>query len=1208
MYLSKFIYVNWGNIPHGEFSFGPTNLFSGGNGSGKTTAADAIQTVMTAAHDGLFHFNPGQDESTQRGRGGKQVRTLASYVLGCDDGAYARPESAFGYLAACFMPHPGEDAVPFTAMLAMSAYVEQSGKQRTARMDALDFYVLPEVALALSDLLKEDQGGRYVVPTDQLQKLLRKQYGEQRIEKYERKKAYLCRLYGALRGRTDAVSEREALNAARAFSRFMAYKPIRAIDEFVATEVLEPKDIGDAVKDVSSMLKRIHAMESDARKVAEAAARLQQARNSADSFIDLWLELQQLIYAVARRDYDLGQKKYLAEKARQGELNASLEQNRRDTDIARERLEILQQEINEVQLQRLQVPALRDREQLQRERDALEATIVRATVPLLQDAGAIRQAQTNARQLLALARTSDWEGFNSPAFTALAARVADKAAGEPADIHQLANRDWIDISPLESQLDRAQLLQQLHNDWAAAWLAKGGLQQQLQHTLDKQLAAVKQTERQFQTCNAEVAQLEARQVSYPAYVRTALEAIRRQLPEADARVLCDHVEVDDPAWQAAIEGYVGGARFGIIVDPAWEAEAIRLVRQLPGRDNRARIIQGSRARDDAERMTLDNDSILGVMSFSHDTARYYMQASYGQVLRVESAEALRQVRRGVTQDAIGAANYALFRCDIDDAELVFGVKARERALKARQAEAQQLARELQAQQERAGALQQLADLTEGLATNRYADGLQQLLAHQREHEALGARLARLDVSDFSELEQTALQLQASFDALRQSISELEELRIGLAAEHRTVTASCQKADQQQDEKLAQLESAEHRLAQVVSLWPDFRVDAALEQAEDWAGSRQVAQLTEQQAEIRTALGRLMRRLDSLVQEHNQQADMADGIVYEPDLANLESEANFSVICQLQRNLDGLYNRLRNNILAARQSEISGMRASFNNAFVTNLCHAIYQSVKEGEATLEQLNRELEHHRFGADRERFYFGYSWVPEFSEYRQFFRAVIENPSIGDGESLFDMPLEKKQLQVRDKLMAMLLDADEQRALKELARIADYRNYRRYEIYKEPEGKAPIALSQYGTGSGGQLETPAYIIRSAAITSAFRFNEGRSHLRMVLVDEAFSKMDEHRSKEVIQYLTETLGLQLMFIMPSSKSGPFMDLISNQFVFSKCATAQAIGELKSRVLVDRQVLNQTAVKALMNEHRATLRHQASLDFLDEVERLGSAD
>ena len=207
---------------------------------------------------------------------------------------------------------------------------------------------------------------------------------------------------------------------------------------------------------------------------------------------------------------------------------------------------------------------------------------------------------------------------------------------------------------------------------------------------------------------------------------------------------------------------------------------------------------------------------------------------------------------------------------------------------------------------------------------------------------------------------------------------------------------------------------------------------------------------------------------------------------------------------------------------------------------------------------------------------------------------------PNLGDGVTLFDAALSDKVCQVRDELLAMLLDSEGQRAQHELERISDYRNYRHYEIYKEPEGKQPIALSQYGTGSGGQLETPAYIIRSAAVTSAFRFNEGNSHLRMVLVDEAFSKMDETRSREVINYLTETLGLQLLFIMPSSKSGPFMDLISNQFVFSKCPTAQPVGELQTRVLVDRKVCNQDKIQQLWAKHRRTVRHQAMLDFMED--------
>jgi uncharacterized protein YPO0396 len=308
------------------------------------------------------------------------------------------------------------------------------------------------------------------------------------------------------------------------------------------------------------------------------------------------------------------------------------------------------------------------------------------------------------------------------------------------------------------------------------------------------------------------------------------------------------------------------------------------------------------------------------------------------------------------------------------------------------------------------------------------------------------------------------------------------------------------------------------------------------------------------------------------------------------------------VCGLQREIERIHNRLKNNILVEKQDKLHQLRESFNNVFVTNLCHSIYQSINDGKRILEDLNKELAHHRFGADRETYWFDWEWVPEYKEYWQFFDEVIKNPALGDGATLFTAELSASSIKVRDHLMSMLLEDDEQKAMRELERISDYRNYRAYEIYKQPANKEPIALSQYGTGSGGQLETPAYIIRSAAITSAFRFNEGDTHLRVVLVDEAFSKMDETRSKEVINYLTESLGLQLLFIMPTSKSGPFMDLVSNQFVFSKVPLAggQTKGELQTRVLIDRQQCNQEKVQELWANHRRTIRHQASLDFMEE--------
>lgn len=251
MFLKTLVLVNWGNIPNGEFAMGPINLFSGANSSGKTTAGDALQTLMTAAHENLFHYNPGQEEATQRGRGGKRVRTLASYILGCDDGSYARTQATDGYVAAVFHPTQGETAEPFTALVAMRAWLDASGKQPLACEDQLAFFILPGIELALNAFVTKQQ----IVLLDDIEKSLITRFGKKAVERYDQKRAYLRRLYAALRGKRDSVAEREAMAAARAFSRFMAYKPVSSINQFVADEVLERRDLGDAVRSVSSQLK-----------------------------------------------------------------------------------------------------------------------------------------------------------------------------------------------------------------------------------------------------------------------------------------------------------------------------------------------------------------------------------------------------------------------------------------------------------------------------------------------------------------------------------------------------------------------------------------------------------------------------------------------------------------------------------------------------------------------------------------------------------------------------------------------------------------------------------------------------------------------------------------------------------------------------------------------------------------------------------------
>jgi energy-coupling factor transporter ATP-binding protein EcfA2 len=1220
MYCKKAILVNWGNIPNLDFDFGPVNLFSGGNGSGKTTAADALQSLMTASYENLFNYNPGQDETTQRGRGGKQVRTLASYILGCDDGSYARTKPTDGYIVAVFHPTKGETGTRFTAVMAVRAAIETVGKQRQARQRQLAFYVISDQELSIDHFVKHGK----VTNLDDIGHNLIRDYGKSHVEMYDKKGLYLNRLYGALRGQKGSVSKREAQHAAKTFSNFMAYKPVKSINDFVAKEILEPRDLSEDIKQVSELMKTIHSMEAETRQIGDVIGNLHQTEDLSQLYIEHWLNWRLCDYSELVRLAWVKQRDYLDAKSKQ-QAN-SLEQNEsqaRLNNIADKRSS-LHSQLVELEAQRQGIPALKDKDQLEHRIELNSERLSQQARPLLEQDQRFSLNRVLAKklkdQLGESALAIELPAVERKDFNTDLRAVAESDSSTGIDMQTLLTQDLAGIANLEQKLDNLIDLEKSHQ--ALANRLHGTADTDTDETnkvpsiRDSALELVAQR-RQKQSRLAEQAHLKKREVlrlenhtvSYPPFVEAALKAISQQCPQARPNVLCDYINISDPAWQMSIEGYLGGSRFCIIVEPDFEAEAAGIVRKLPGRRNGAKVIQGWKAQRDASRFSTPAKSILNVMTFDHKIAEYYVKGAYGNVVRVDDEQALRETARGITPDGLGSGGYAIFRCDIEDSDLVFGRGARERALRAKQAQLHELeASSYQAEQSaRLAAI--CLETIEKINAVHISDVIRRMLDLFRSIESDRYSLESIDLNDFSKLEQ---ELQLKRDALELAERQSKDLQTNLGrleSEQNALRKKAEDVSNEQEKLQNQQQQRELEIESISSIYQEFDSQTELEQAESRA--LQHAKASDPNDDFQSELesyqqhcNKLERQLDKCVLLHNQHCRIEDSIVYMIDTGSDGNLAHnqewFQRIVLVFKEVKSAINRLQNNALVGKHEKLVDLRDSFNTAFVTNLCHSIYQSINDGKRILDELNKELESHLFGTDQERYHFGYEWVPEFQEYQRFFKEVINLPSLGDGSSLFEAKLSEKSTQVRDKLLSMLLDNDEQTALRELKRLSDYRHYRAYEIYKTPKGKEPIALSQYGTGSGGQLETPAYIIRSAAVTSAFKFNQGSTHCRMVLVDEAFSKMDEARSREVINYLTNELGLQLIFIMPTSKSGPFMDLISHQTIFSKCPAASKIGELETQVLVDRKICNQDKIKELWAQHRRNIRVQTSLDFMQE--------
>jgi uncharacterized protein YPO0396 len=579
----------------------------------------------------------------------------------------------------------------------------------------------------------------------------------------------------------------------------------------------------------------------------------------------------------------------------------------------------------------------------------------------------------------------------------------------------------------------------------------------------------------------------------------------------------------------------------------------------------------------------------------------YLRGAVGSVVKVRDVETLRMVSRGVTKEGHAASGFGMFAAFTKDEDLVFGAEARRR---------------------RQQALEH--DLHE-VRTQRKE--LHNDMGNQR---ALAAKLRRLSLpgnADDADFVWTLC--QERFDALealaRIDLTEAKELNVEL---ERVLGLKTEAERQSKEWETAKLrhefatEMAEKRIKAIDDALPGLKADVANANAlfpllEDASGHRLLAQpLTEQAislakdknvpdssfpAKAATLAQDVGQRLAAFLQalgEYNLKAHDVERITYTRErLRFADFEDGVQSTCAVLEALDKQLRQQENVGIAQNKERLDQAKRTFNHVFTSDFCFRIRSKVNNGVETLRELNRELEHLVFGGDR--FKIEWSWVPQYQDYYRFFDAVHQRAEEFGQRNIFDADVLVPELaKVRDELNDLLLSSDRDVAHKRLRELADYRNYRRYEIFRESAAGGRIALSTWGTGSGGQLETPFYVVRSAVLSSAFRFfSKEKCHLRLMLSDEAFAKMDETRRRSVIRYLHEKLGVQLIVAMPTANAAAIKPEFEKEFTFARVTAKLADGNDWFAFEAQEKTLKRPALAARWDVAEIEARTQARFEF-----------
>jgi uncharacterized protein YPO0396 len=208
---------------------------------------------------------------------------------------------------------------------------------------------------------------------------------------------------------------------------------------------------------------------------------------------------------------------------------------------------------------------------------------------------------------------------------------------------------------------------------------------------------------------------------------------------------------------------------------------------------------------------------------------------------------------------------------------------------------------------------------------------------------------------------------------------------------------------------------------------------------------------------------------------------------------------------------------------------------FRESFLAKMKEKIEDAVK----IIDNLNKSLDGIYYGEET------YKFKIEGNKEKMSLYKMIMSESNVEGYTLFSSLLEEDYRAEMDEFFEKIrLSEDDDSKIAE--EFVDYRNYLQYDIISINKSGVKKRLSDnIGHTSGGETQTPCYVALAASFAQAYDVDD--DSIRIIMIDEAFNKMDDEKSFGLLKFLFEQ-NFQLIIATPRDKVatiGDFVDRIN---------------------------------------------------------------
>lgn len=1060
LHVVQFSFWDWETF---NFLPGGTGV-AGANGAGKTSLVDAIQIAMVGAHGKHMHFNA---QSVH-----KDSRTLRDYALGAMRSGEGQAQvvtrkrdRALSYITLVFQNESNPKDV-CSAGVCVYSTADDKGHQ------VKGLYVLPDVALTLEDHLESLSEGRKAPQDwevfDARIRSLAKAAGR-RPTITGKPEEYIREFLHSVQSPGLTIDMQRFL---RNFSHSLDLKHVSSVGDFLRRYLVEAAPI-----DKQGTLRHIRSLQDLIRQIEECEAQIVRLQDIDKKFARVESAFRKR--AIARAvEADLRVESEDSNVARLVDeidsLNTQIETDTRDQGLLQDRVNTLRNQIEELVAAIARDPLAQGSEQSRREKIAAEQILKGKQADLGRLVERLHRGLNSVVVMLQKFGTQDF---------AVQAQLQALSEAMKQDV-ELPVFAWKQSYDCLSQV--AQQVRQLAQDKVVA-------EREAKLRLGECEARVKATRSGERHLDSDV-------------VRAMAEFQSRGI---GARTVASLVQIKDPAWQVAIESFLGRNRHALVVDADREREAVRALRET--RIPEVTVVQPQHLKDDIGR-TPAVHSVATLLQSDHPVALTFLSRILGSMRMVETEEELERHPRALTRDCMLSANGGTRRLrPLSPEQLVIGVGA-DAAMLAQARQEERAAKEAytkasfdldMAETARKGLEAALEECT----PQSYELIVSELGRARSAHDSL-VHVSQDDMPDhLKAMKATEAGARREFDLAQ---GEFQDLVVRLGGARERLVA-----------KRAERSNAELRLADYVQRSSQARADAFYDADE---ANKLYSQL-DQSDPVRT-LGDLRDRQIAATRQidHETPAALADFCTYLDGYAEqaIEERSDWEKAMLYGRNR---LKRLQDSQLVDYKQQAEDAKAAAEAAFRSDVKFKIRELFHRVDQEIRDLNAIMVTCPPFTGGEKYRFVKSPSPTYRDLYELIQADGE-----ENESLF------QQEKTHDLLMT-LLDSCEKGDGKGTNPLEDYRLFFNFDLEIQVDGQTVDYLSKrMGVGSNGEHRVPFYVIAAASLANAYRMGPGKPHqgVAVMLLDEAFYGVDAQNTFSVAEFM-RSMGLQLIMAYPDT-------------------------------------------------------------------------